>query len=270
MFILTGLIVKTFAQEYQAIDTSKYVCTYNYEFLEDSSSKYSLAQTEMYLQIGSHLSRFTNAGTIISDSIYFLNKNIDDLSLDYQIFKMVAGTRPKILAMYSIYKNWPKKDMVSFTAYDDGKHYKVVHPLPLKWELDAKKDSIISGYHCKKALTNFARRRYVAWYTMQIPVSEGPYKFKGLPGLIVKISDIKNQHCFTLTSVKKLKYIQPILFSNIEYIEITPQEYVKVLKSKINQLLGKVQSGDVTLTSDEGKAKSLQGLKTKNNFIEKY
>lgn len=270
IFILTGLIVKTFAQEYQVIDTTKYVCTYNYEFLEDSTSMSSLTQTEMYLQIGSHLSKFTNSSTFISDSIFFLNENINDPSLELQVFKLVAGTRPKILAMYSIYKNWPKKDIVSFTAYDDHKYYQVVQPLSLKWKLEVTKDSIITGYHCKKALTTFAGRKYIAWYTMQIPVNDGPYKFRGLPGLIVKISDSQNQHQFMLTSVKKLKYIQPIFFSKQNYIEITPQEYVNVLKSKLNRLFGKVQSGDITLSTDEGKAKSLQGLKARNNFIEKY
>lgn len=269
-FILTVLIFKTFAQEYQIIDTTKYQCTYNYEFLEDSTNMYSLTQTEMYLQIGSQLSKFTNAATFISDSTFFKKKNINEPSLDYQMFKMVAGTRPKILATYSIYKNWPKKDILSFTAYDDHKYYQAVQPISLIWKLEETKDSIITGYQCKKALTNFAGRKYIAWYTMQIPVNEGPYKFRGLPGLIVKISDSQNQHRFILTSVKKLKYIQPIFFSKQNYIEITPQEYVNVLKSKLNRLFGKVQNGDITISSDEGKAKSLQGLKARNNFIEKY
>lgn len=271
LFIFIGAIIDTVAQELQAIDTTKYVCTYNYEFLEDSTRISSLTQTEMYLQIGSHVSKFTNSATYISDSIFFQNKEINDPSLDYKVIKMIEGTRPKILAKYSIYKNWPKKDIVSLTAYDDNKHYQSVQPLSLNWKLEeSKKDSIIAGYHCKRASTNFAGRKYIAWYTMQIPVNEGPYKFSGLPGLIVRIRDTRNEHRFTLTSVKKLKYFQPVVFSNDAYISVTPSEYVQILKNKINRLSGFIQSGNINLSSDEGKARSLQGLKSKNNFIEKY
>mgnify|MGYP000453355946 CR=1 FL=1 len=33
-----------YAQEVQIIDTTKWLCTYKYEFLQDSTSKYSLKQ----------------------------------------------------------------------------------------------------------------------------------------------------------------------------------------------------------------------------------
>jgi hypothetical protein len=40
--------------------------------------------------------------------------------------------------------------------------------------------------------------------------------------------------------------------------------------ANLASLFGRVQGGDITITSEDGKAKSLHGLKSLNNFIEKY
>lgn len=50
----------------------------------------------------------------------------------------------------------------------------------------------ISGVQCKKAITLFRGREYIAWFALSIPIDSGPWKFHGLPGLILEVSD-KNQ-----------------------------------------------------------------------------
>lgn len=58
----------------------------------------------------------------------------------------------------------------------------------MKWKiLDGEKK--IKNYLCKKAQITFRGRTYTAWYAEKIPVSSGPWKFNGLPGLILSISD---------------------------------------------------------------------------------
>lgn len=52
------------------------------------------------------------------------------------------------------------------------------------WEL-LKGDSIVSHYPCKKARTTFRGRTWTVWYTLDLPYSDGPWKFCGLPGLIL-------------------------------------------------------------------------------------
>ena len=268
IFIIIG--TKSFAQEVQIIDTTKWLCAYKYEFLQDSTSKYSLKQVQMNLQIGSHLSKFCDLFDFIGDSLLNLHNNNNDEATFNMVSKSVSGISSNFLATYYVYKNYPQNSNLFFSAYSDHKFFKVVQPMRMTWKLDAMKDTVILGYRCQRAFTSYAGREYTAWYTTQIPISEGPYKFNGLPGLIVKIFDSKNQHRFTLTSVKKLKYVQPITLSKQNYIEITPHEYVNVLRNKMARLFGRVQNGDIPINSDEAKTKSLQGLKAKNNFIEKY
>lgn len=52
------------------------------------------------------------------------------------------------------------------------------------------KDSLsILDYKCIKATTRFRGRDYTAWVTKELPINDGPWKFYGLPGLILQIED---------------------------------------------------------------------------------
>lgn len=62
----------------------------------------------------------------------------------------------------------------------------------------------IGEYETQKAETNFAGRKWYAWFTQDIPFQDGPYKFKGLPGLIIKIEDSKGDYSFDLLQSKKV------------------------------------------------------------------
>ncbi len=74
----------------------------------------------------------------------------------------------------------------------------------LKWEIGTETDSI-SGLVCTKATTTFAGRDYIAWFAAEIPISDGPYLFWGLPGLIIKVSDTDNDYDFTLQQFGQYK-----------------------------------------------------------------
>lgn len=272
MFTLNTFAQNIVPNELQPIDTTKWLCTYNYEFLQDSTSSYSLRNDQMYLQIGSHLSKFNCVSNFISDSMlyYSQGKNMDMQAFVNIAAKSLSGVRSSILSIYNIYKNYPDKGSMIFTAFDDSKYYKVEQPMQMNWKLDARKDTVILGYACQKACTSYAGRDWVAWYSPHIPLSDGPYKFNGLPGLILKISDKKNQHCFTLNSIKKVSYMQTINLRTGSFVDITAEEYTKIMKNKMMRLYGTLQSGAVTFNSEEAKAKSLHGLKARNNFIEKF
>lgn len=260
---------KSFSQKIIVLDSTKWLCQYNYEFWQDSTSENSLSYSQMFLQIGSHVSKFTNVTNFLSDSIFYNNIEGDRWVTQDLIANATRGSIGNIMASYHVYKNYPKKGHSLLKVYDE-KFYLIEEPMQMKWVLEDNKDSVILGYNCRKAYSAYAGRDYIAWFTTQIPISEGPYKFNGLPGLILKISDSKNQHCFTISSIKKVKYFQPITFSLLNYNDITPGEYIKMMKNKMVRLYGTLQGGMVTFDSEESKAKSLHGLKVKNNFIEKF
>lgn len=62
----------------------------------------------------------------------------------------------------------------------------------------------IDNFDTQKAETVFGGRVWTAWFTKSIPVSDGPYKFSGLPGLIVKLEDSKGDYRFELEKILNL------------------------------------------------------------------
>ena len=65
-------------------------------------------------------------------------------------------------------------------------------------------DSIkaIIGYECFKAITDFRGRHWIAWFTPEIPVSDGPWKLHGLPGLILEAYDISHDYEFEAKGIR--------------------------------------------------------------------
>ena len=85
----------------------------------------------------------------------------------------------------------------------------------------------ISGYKAQKATTDFGGRSWVAWFTPEVPYNDGPYKFRGLPGLIVKVHDTRNHYVFKLLSIEKPKDELMIEYLEDQYIETTKQGFFK-------------------------------------------
>jgi GLPGLI family protein len=85
-----------------------------------------------------------------------------------------------------------------------------IYPIQ-KWIIE-KEQKKIGRFVCQKANTKFRGRQYIAWFTMEIPAMEGPWKLHGLPGLILEAYDEEKEVQFlfksiempTLTSVKIL------------------------------------------------------------------
>ncbi|UFK96783.1 GLPGLI family protein [Kaistella faecalis] len=73
----------------------------------------------------------------------------------------------------------------------------------MEWKILAE-TAKIGDYKTQKAQTNFGGRTWFAWFTTDVPFQDGPYKFSGLPGLIVKVEDSKGDYSFDLKETKKI------------------------------------------------------------------
>ena len=91
----------------------------------------------------------------------------------------------------------------------DFNQYRYTEPWPsMQWTLGTEKQTIC-GYQCQKATCHWRGRDYEAWFTSAIPLKSGPWKFGGLPGLIMKIYDTKHLYTWEAVSVENGSF--PIL-----------------------------------------------------------
>lgn len=74
----------------------------------------------------------------------------------------------------------------------------------LEWKI-LPETMMIDQYKAQKASTTFAGRVWNAWFTMDIPFQDGPYKFSGLPGLVLKVEDEQGDYSFDLRESKKIE-----------------------------------------------------------------
>lgn len=116
----------------------------------------------------------------------------------------------------------------------------------INWEL-LEETKMINSFTCQKAIGQFRGRTYTVWFTFEIPVSLGPWKLNGLPGLILEASDSKNQFHFF---AKKIEYntnkniIESDNFLNKNYV--TPIDERKIMLSSLeeigNEISAKIKS----------------------------
>lgn len=85
--------------------------------------------------------------------------------------------------------------------------------LKLNWKILNEKQKI-GEYNTQKATAQYGGRTWTAWFSSDIPFQDGPYKFSGLPGLIVKIEDADKNYSWVLQGNKKMKE-----YNEFSYIE---------------------------------------------------
>jgi GLPGLI family protein len=110
-----------------------------------------------------------------------------------------------------VYKDYQRKIAeVMIAGCGVSYHWAYEESIPAQQWVLCNESRTINGYECHKATTTYMGRDYTAWFTLDIPLHEGPWKFYGLPGLIIEISDSRNHYLFTCIEVVTLKEKEPI------------------------------------------------------------
>lgn len=129
---------------------------------------------------------------------------------------------------------------------------------------------IINTISCKRAEINYKGRNWIAWYSTDIPIPYGPYKFNGLPGLIIKIRDDKGEYDFELVkSVSrnnlkgKISTVSKLRYDGAK--ETTRARLQETKKNSINNLIGTLASMETSIAPESKETvRNIQKQKLKN------
>ncbi|WP_288374117.1 GLPGLI family protein [Chryseobacterium culicis] len=128
-----------------------------------------------------------------------------------------------------------KKNNNSYQNYEyigDVNFYKITEKAGQNWKI-SDSTKTFGSYPVQKAVTEFGGRNWVAWFTQDIPIPYGPYKFNGLPGLIMELYDSKKEYYFKLIRSEKIPedYKRVTLQNSIS--RAIPVDYTKLNKLKL-------------------------------------
>lgn len=212
IFLLCAISTNCFAQ-YTTIDTVKY--QFNYAIKYSTDEELPPSDDEIVVEIGKEKTMtygyWDRANELAYDSI----KSHGGSVADY-----LALGNPIAMFRDYVIKNYPKKGLLSVTTYH-GKDFIYSEPIvEKKWNLE-EGDTTILGYNCRKASCTFRHRSWNVWYTEDIPIPEGPWKLDGLPGMILKAVDTRNQFSFECIGIKE-NVNKPMTAGLSKHVKTTP------------------------------------------------
>lgn len=130
-----------------------------------------------------------------------LTDTTEKIIKDDQVY--LKRNRPADTQRIHIYKDYLNKKLIFETGVNPffERNTFFVDSLDVfRWELK-NESKLIDSFLCYKAETIFRGRNYIAWYTPSIPLADGPWKFNGLPGLIMEIQDSEDVVHWKITNV---------------------------------------------------------------------
>jgi len=228
--------------------------TYRYKFVTDTLKKDAVSEEMVVLDFygKEKQSIFTGLKHVISDSTMAAEARKGIMLFPDTSMKIKYVVEKKSNSIVYFYTPNHMANPV-LKIEDDRK---------INWKISSEKGNIM-GYLAQKATTIFAGRQWTAWFTTELPISDGPYKFYGLPGLILKIYDKTNTHSFEITSVQKQKSNYFVLNDDTykDVKQITLKQYNEISKqSPLERYRNKAFTGEIIFRSNEEKQKFLKDL----------
>lgn len=152
---------------------------YEFKFKEDSTTQ-NFKKESMVLDVNPTDVKFYSYAYVENDSINKV-RNFKNVMWDDALPALTRKNQSNINTSFLL-----MNDFFTYQTEDN-----------INWVLmsETKKSA---EYILQKATTRFGGRDWVAWFNKDIEIQEGPYKFRGLPGLIFEITDTKDNFSFTL------------------------------------------------------------------------
>ena len=240
------IISAVFSQE-KVLDNAYLKCQYEYIFESDTLSG-KTRDDLLILQVGENLSKCYSYYSNEVDSLMAL-PNGDEIAMKMISDAMksddfMKGLYPHKRMKTYVYKNYPQGNI---TVTDGLSMQDYIYEDELntqQWEIRDSTKTILN-YSCQMAVCNFRGREWTAWFTTDIPVSDGPWKLSGLPGLIMEAYDKGNQYVFTIVGLQKVED-EPIYFSETyvgskRFEKTNRKEFLKAKKAALMDLNGYIE-----------------------------
>lgn len=208
----------------EVLDTTRFVVSYRMLYHQRPENEQPMEDL-LLLQVGRNVTKFYSYKTWQTDSLVRVTPPEQVLA---NLGSFHGGVQDVIFRDQ-------KAGRLTHTDQIGMDHLLYTEPLPdCGWEL-ADGERTILGYACRRATCTFRGRNYEAWYAPDIAVSAGPWKFGGLPGLILAIRDDAGVLDLEATGVEQ----------RVEPIRMTKRNFMKTNRNKYLDLKQKIMTDPV-------------------------
>ena len=256
-----GLALDDVSPQFVRLDTVFLRVEYTAHTTTDTAAN-SVGREKMLLEIGEHYTKFYSA---LYEEICYVLENYSNRQA---LSNASHGLDPSSWYSYvyeAYYVDLAKGEAVS-TGRIGSLDFKYQEKVPaIEWSIE---DSLktIGEYTAQKATCRFRGRDYVAWFTTEIPLPYGPWKFQGLPGLILSVYDTENYFRFDVTDISS-KTQGTIKYPDYDYIQTTRQKYLEMkaqIEADFSYYFGNYSTSDMSIIPRDGHRPKKLG----NDFME--
>lgn len=213
MLTMMALVLTIAAQgQVEVIDTAQFVAVYDYECrTQDDEGQNVTDKMQVVVQVGRTVTKSMPRST------YRQSDESADIAADYQ---------EAYMHMPTVWTGYPT-GQTTVREFIFPHEYEGYEPTPdITWTLTD--DTLtVSGYLCQQATATFQGVEWHVWYTEEIPSSAGPWRLRGLPGMIVEAKS--DAHTFCLAEVRQ--EASPITAPE-QSPDVHRMKYAKLLKHK--------------------------------------
>lgn len=184
-FTLTALLVTALVQS----QTHRFIYELQYKM---DSTEAGYEKVNMILDITPKQVKFYGKDLAIRDSLnkkFGTNFSYTDMTGQVVKRKINSFDNENFINIKNGYYTFKTTDKINWTIADEIKK--------------------VENYTLQKATTEFGGRSWTAWFCKDIPFNEGPFKLRGLPGLIFELSDAKKNFLYTLVKSRELPEVSP-------------------------------------------------------------
>ncbi len=211
LFTVTG-----FAQEPKEVIRYTYQATFKPFEKKEGVSQTPIIET-LYLDVLENMSRCMPAATL---AMIKAEINDEDEDVSESQFTWLAVIKEN-------------KQLTTLERLNSLQLFAVEQDFLLEgWEISPELEDY-NGLPVQKATSKIGGRQWTAWFTKEIPLIDGPYKFKNLPGFVVKVMDSEEDYVFEfLNSAKTTTF----WFTDIPNVEkINGREFKQIKKANANK-----------------------------------
>ncbi len=252
--------VHFFLITFSASSQSNTICAVEYKEYQTNLGTYSYwFYKDHYISISvpNHKAQYINGFPVIINGVQTTQTDTLKYNKEFNEFVTDISDQAK-KRPFNIETKQYSTDINKTATYLNGlkKYVVVVDTLPTmnSWEI-LNETKIFMGYQCQKATINYKNEKYTAWFTTKLPYNAGPRDFRGLPGLILKVSNSTQTYGYEAIEIlTPYKGVVPTFKSDVQTMPRKSSEWISLVgesnkKSKevhenmIKQMVKDIENG---------------------------